>query len=190
MSELIAMLPRENEPLVLTSGYRATLRRITSESRPLIVAAMKRLSLESSRRRFFTPRVQLSDRELDHLTSPDGIRHVAWGVCGRAPDGTAEGLASGRYVRTADDPRVAELALTVIDPFQRMGLGKLLLERLVASAIAGGIERLRGLITPDNAPMLALFRKYMPVVRYTYDGDALIADIPLGAFRVAQPRAA
>jgi GNAT superfamily N-acetyltransferase len=190
MSELTATLPAEDEPLVLPSGYRAKIRRITAESRPLIVAAMARLSLESSRRRFFTPRVRLSERELDFLTSPDGVRHVALGVCGRAPDGTPEGIAAGRFVRTAEDPRVAEIALTVIDPFQGMGIAKVLLARLVAVAIAGGIDRLRGLIVPDNAPMLALFRKYVPSVRYTYDGEILTADIPLAGFRIALPQAA
>lgn len=190
MAELTPALPRENEALVLPSGYRATLRRITAESRPLIVAAMSRLSLESSRRRFFTPRVRLSEQELDYLTSPDGFNHVALGVCGRAADGTAEGIASGRFVRTKENPRVAEIALTVIDPFHHMGIGKALLARLVACAVVGGVERLRGSIVPDNTPMLALFRKYLPGARYTFDGEVLTADIPLAGFSVALPRAA
>jgi GNAT superfamily N-acetyltransferase len=190
MSVLTPILPREGEPLVLPTGYRTTIRRITAQSRPLIVAAMSRLSLESSRRRFLTPRVQLSDRELDYLTTPDGVRHVALGVCGRAPDGSPEGIAVGRFVRTDDDPRVAEIALTVIDPFQRMGIGKALLARLVAAAIVRGIERLRAYIVPDNAAVLALLRKYAPSVRYAYDGELFTADIPLGDYRVAIPAAA
>jgi len=190
MVMLTPTLPIEGERLVLPNGYRATLRRITRESRPLIAAAMTRLSPESSRRRFFTPRFQLSDKELDYLTSADGVRHVALGVCGRAPDGTLEGIASGRFVRTNEDPRVAEFALTVIDAFQGMGLGKTLLSRLLGAALVRGIDRLRAYVVPDNKPVFGLLRSYTPWVRFSYDGDLFTADIPLEPIRSARQAAA
>lgn len=190
MADLIPVVPTEGEVLVLRDGYRATIRRMTRESRPLIVAAMARLSPESSRRRFFTPRFRLSERELDYLTSPDGVRHVALGVCGRAPDGALEGVAAGRFVRTADDPNVAEFALTVIDPFQSMGLGKALLARLAGAAIVRGVERLRAFVVPDNTPVFGMLRKYTPWVRFAYDGELFTADISLAGLRIALPAAA
>ena len=165
--------------LVLDNGYRATIRPITAASRPLIETAMTRLSPESSRRRFFTPRFRLSERELTHLTSPDGVRHFAVGVCGRNADGTLEGIAAARFVRTDDNPAVAEIALTVIDAFQGKGIGKTLLAHLIAAATARGIDRLRALMTPDNTPVLRLIRCYAPSARFVYDGEILTADIPL-----------
>ena len=56
MESLIALPSRTNDVLTLASGYRAFVSPITPASKPLIAAAMSRLSLESSRRRFFTPR--------------------------------------------------------------------------------------------------------------------------------------
>jgi RimJ/RimL family protein N-acetyltransferase len=178
-------VPRTVETLILPTGYRATISWLTTDAKPLLEAAMLRLSPESSRRRFFTPRFRLSERELAFLTSPDGIRHYALGVCGRADDGKVEGIATARFVRVRDEPSTAEIAITVIDPFQRMGIGKALLVRLARGAALRGIERLRALILPDNAPAIALISKYAPTVRFTYDGELVRADIPLVRYAVS-----
>jgi RimJ/RimL family protein N-acetyltransferase len=168
----------DRERLVLADGEVVTLQPIGPAAKPLIAAAMARLSPETSRRRFFTPRFRLSDRELAALTDTDGYRHFALGACRRADDGTLEGLAIAHYVRD-DDPRVAEVALTVVDAYQHRGLGKAMLLRLGAAAFAHGIDRLRAIVLPDNDPILALFRKYMPGTRIWHEGDHLAADIPL-----------
>jgi len=168
------------ETLRLANGYIASIGGITPAERPVMEAAMLRLSPESSRRRFFTPRFRLSERELVFLTSPDGVRHYALGVSGRARDGSIEGIATGRFVRVDDEDATAEVAITVIDPFQRMGIGKVLLRRLVAAAIARGIDRFHALILPDNAPVIALLSRHAPLVRFAIDGELLRADIPLG----------
>src|SRR5262245_14769441 len=126
METLIALPSRADDVVTLANGYRAFVRPISPDSKPLIAAAIARLSAQSSRRRFFTPRVRLSERELDALTAVDGVRHYAFGFCGRGRNGEAEGIAAAHLVRVADDPRTAEIALTVIDEFQGMGLGKLM----------------------------------------------------------------
>jgi GNAT superfamily N-acetyltransferase len=167
------------ETLRLANGYIASIGGITPATRPVMEAAMLRLSPESSRRRFLTPRFRLSERELTFFTSPDGIRHYALGVSGRTRDGSIEGIATGRFVRVDDEEATAEIAITVIDPFQRMGIGKVLLRRLVAAAIARGIAKLRALILPDNKPVIALLVKHAPSVKFTVDGELLQADIRL-----------
>jgi hypothetical protein len=47
------------------------------------------------------------------------------------------------------------------------------------------IERLRALILPDNAPVIALLSKYAPTIRLTYDGDLLRADVPLARYALS-----
>jgi GNAT superfamily N-acetyltransferase len=173
------------QSLRLANGYVATINGITAASRPLIEAAMLRLSPESSRRRFFTPRFRLSERELAFLTSPDGVRHYAVGVSGRAADGSVEGIAAARFVRLDEEPATAEIAITVIDPFQRMGIGKTLLKQLVAAAIVRGIARLRALILPDNKSVIALLVKHAPSVKFSIDGELLQADIRLDSHGVS-----
>jgi len=57
--------------------------------------------------------------------------------------------------------------------------------RLVRAAAVRGIERLRALILPDNAAVIALLSKYAPTVRFTYDGELLRAEIPLARYAVS-----
>jgi len=174
-------------PMALANGYRYRFEPITPASKSLIARAVSRLSLESSRRRFFTPRLRLSERELDALTAVDGVHHYAFGICGRDDDGATEGIASAHFVRVQDDPATAEIALTVIDAYQGQGLGKLMLGRLAAAALTRGVQRLRALIVPDNAPVLGLLRKYAPGARFAYDGELYTADIPVAPVTVALP---
>lgn len=190
MENLVTLTSRFDSALVLADGYRAPVTPITPAAKPLIAAAMSRLSLQSSRRRFFTPRLALSERELDALTAVDGVRHYAFGICGRDATGRAEGIASARFVRVPGDSTVAELALTVIDAYQGQGLGRTMLGRLAAAALVRGVARLRALIVPDNAPVLGMLRKYAPSARFTYDGEIYTADIPVAQLTVALPAAA
>lgn len=179
MADLIPIVPIEGESVALADGRLLTLKAITPAAKSVLAAAIRRLSLESSRRRFFTPRRELSDLELDRLTAMDGWNRYAVGLCRKSADGGTEGIGVARYARLADDSRAAEIAITVIDDFQGQGLGKALLARLFAAAMTRGVERLQAVVLPDNTPMLELFRKYAPAARSRHTGDHLTIDIPL-----------
>lgn len=164
---------------VLGDGRAVVLRPVTPASKPLIAAALLRLSPESSRRRFFTPRFRLSDAELDQLTNLDGLDRYAIGATVVRPDGSAEGVGIARYAREADEPRAAEAAVVVIDAYQGLGLGKLLLRRLAAAALARGIDRLRGIVLRDNDPMLGLLSRHAPGLALIRDHDHLQVEVRL-----------
>jgi acetyltransferase len=53
----------------------------------------------------------------------------------------------------------AEFALIVGETWQHQGLGRHLMERLMAVARERGVRRLRGLVLRENDPMLALLEK-------------------------------
>lgn len=55
-----------------------------------------------------------------------------------------------RFVRLPDDPRSAEFAVVIGDPWQGQGLASELLGRLVRAAPAYRIERLRTTMLADN----------------------------------------
>src|SRR4030095_1809346 len=135
--------------LVLPDGGAFLVRPITPASKSLIAAAMRRLSPESIRRRFFAPRRELSALELHRLTALDGWNQYALGVCARTPDGTLEGVGVARFARLDEDRRTAEIAVTVVDAYQGRGSGSALLARLIAVATTRGIRRLRALSLPD-----------------------------------------
>ena len=67
-------------------------------------------------------------------------------------------VAEARYVPTGGD--VAELAVTVLDRYQRSGLGKVMLEALIDQARDASIERLRAVVSLANGAMLRLLAGY------------------------------
>lgn len=124
-----------------------------------ISAAVQRMSPRSRRLRFASPLGNLSDAQLDYLTDFDQEDRIAW--CAFEADAEKEvGVGLARYVRLVDKPGVAEFAVTVVDAYQRRGLGTLLLGRLLGTAREHGIGVLRGYVLPENEAMLRLGRRF------------------------------
>jgi GNAT superfamily N-acetyltransferase len=97
----------------------------------------------------------LNEEQLRYLTEIDYVNHVAWGaVDARQP--RRRGLGVARYIRLEVDPMVAEVAVTVIDDFQRKGLGTLLLVVLAASATANGIKTFFAHVSGGNSALLRM----------------------------------
>jgi hypothetical protein len=78
------------------------------------------LSAQSRRLRFLTPKQALSPAELRYSTDVDHHPHEAVGALNHA-DGRDVGIA--RYIRDADDPQAAEIAVIIIEDRQGQGLG-------------------------------------------------------------------
>ena len=106
MANLIPIVPLERDSLVLADGRLSTLQPITPASKAVLAAAIRRLSPESRRRRFFSPRQDLSDLELERLTAMDGWNRYALGLYTKAADGGAEIIAGPGAL-------IGELALIV-----------------------------------------------------------------------------
>ena len=68
-------------------------------------------------------------------------------------------MGIARYVRDADEPQAAEIAVTIVDDWQGRGLGTELLSRLSDRARQAGIRRFTALVAADNAAMAGLLRK-------------------------------
>lgn len=171
--------------LRLDDGADVTVDPVTPKARPLIERAMAKVSAESSRRRFFAVRRCLSDAELDHLTRMDGWRRFALGATATGPEGV-EGLGVARFARLDDDPRAAEVALIVVDPWQGRGLGRLLLARLALAALERGIDRLTGLVLPENTAMLGLLERLGDDLLVARRGEHLEVEARLDPARIAR----
>lgn len=65
-------------------------------------------------------------------------------------------IGEARYVPTGAE--TAEFALTVLDSYQGLGLGPLLLDGLAEQARYDGLDRLRAVVLLSNTPMLRLLR--------------------------------
>lgn len=116
------------------------------------------LSAQSRWQRFANGKAELSEAQLDYLTDVDGHNRVA--CCAVLPQARPlRGIGIARYVRLADAPTRAEFAVTVVDPFQGQGVGRALIELLVDTAGANGIEILCGNVLSSNTGMLRLCQR-------------------------------
>jgi GNAT superfamily N-acetyltransferase len=130
--------------LELADGSNVWLAPLAPEDRSYLVTGLEEMSLESRFSRFGQGRRRLSEREWDYLTNVDQRRHVAWVA---VVEGRGAGV--GRYILTEDDP-CAEVAVTVLDEYQRRGVGTLLFQALLAVARSDGVEELCFEVLPSN----------------------------------------
>ncbi|MDX1696634.1 MAG: GNAT family N-acetyltransferase [Thiohalobacterales bacterium] len=141
-----------------------------------IRSAWSHLSPRSRYYRFGYVAGELSRLQLDYLVDLDNRDRLAW--CAAIEDGAETiGIGLARYVRLADEPEVAEFAVTVVDEHQHAGLGSLLLARLLDSAARAGLAVLRGYVRRGNKAMIALARKYGGVEHL--EDEWLRIDIPV-----------
>ena len=163
-------------PVVLRDGSTVLIRQVHSADAPLLADGFARLSTRSRQLRFLTPKKELSPAELRYFTDVDHHDHEALGALDDA-DGRGVGIA--RYVRDADDPRAAEIAVTIIDDWQGRGLGTELVAQLSERARSEGIRRFTALVAADNPAMAGLLRKVRAnLVRH--EPGALRYEIMLG----------
>ena len=126
----------------LTGGREICIRPIEPCDAPELKAGFQRLTAVSRYRRFLSGLDHLTAHQLQYLTTVDHADHEAL-VAVDAQSG--DGIGVARYVRDANDPRLAELAIVVTDAWQGRGVGTALLEQLVVRA------RVRGNRAPDRS---------------------------------------
>ncbi len=141
-------------------GERILVRPVRGEDEDLVRRFDERLSERSVYFRFAHP-LPLADRiehdRLARLCFIDYDRQVALLAIGEDAGKEPEIRAIGRLIKEhlSDD---AEFALIVADSFQRQGLGRELLSRLIAVGRAEGVARIIGYVLSDNIAMLDLCR--------------------------------
>lgn len=138
--------------LTLADGTSLLLRPITPADRLHIEQAWAHLSDASRYLRFFSPIKGLSNEQLDYLTDLDQHDHVGWGALHLENEGWA-GIAVGRFIRILDEPQTAEIAITVVDAFQRRGIGGILFALLYLRAIEENVTTLRAYLLQNNQPL-------------------------------------
>ena len=94
---------------------------------------------------------------LDHLTDIDHHDHEAF-IALAPRSGEIVGVA--RCIRSPDAADTAELAVVVVDGWQRRGLGTVLVGELAARAAELGISHFTADILAENTPTLALAHSF------------------------------
>lgn len=150
---LIEQYAREIE---LTDGTPARLRPILPQDKANLQSGLSRMSEDARYRRFMSTMSELPPGMLRQLTEIDYDNHFALGALA-LDHNPPRGIGVARYVRDPDNPHVAEPAVTVVDAYQGLGLGRQLLEQLMVDALDHGITHFRATLLADNKPMKQLF---------------------------------
>ncbi len=118
----------------------------------------------------------LSEAELDYLVDVDHKDHEAIVAIDPA---TGVGLGVARYIRSRDDPELAEVAVTVADDWQGRGLGRALLDRLTYRARREGVRRFSALVQGENRASIRLLEGLGDARRRWETGEVeLVIELP------------
>lgn len=166
----------------LPNEGRVRIRPARVDDLEAIKAGFERLSEESRYLRFFSARPNLGDGLAASLTDIDHTTHFAWAVFdpdrpSEVGDDSGLGVAAARLILD-EDPTSAEAALTVVDEYQGRGIGRFLVELLVATAADVGARVLRFEILRQNRGMIALAAG-MGATGHPIDGDRSVVEYRL-----------
>ena len=158
---------RYREELHLRDGTLVVIRLIRPDDKKLLADGIAQMSPQSRFRRFFAYRDHLTERELVYLTEYDADHHVALGAATTDADGVQHGLGVARFVRLMPpdgpaDGSTAEAAVAIVDDAQGKGLGRVLLDRLIAAARERGIHTFRFDVLAENDAMRGLVERAFP----------------------------
>lgn len=150
------------------------IRPIQPDDKDGLKRGLAMLSNESKRQRFFSSRKDFTEKELSFFTEVDQHNHIAFVALSKKDEGP-QPAGSVRCVRDLlhGRPDFAELAITIVDSFQGMGLGKALLDALADKAVKEGIHYLYGDFHASNIKVQKLLEGYC--VRH---------QLPVGSFHL------
>jgi GNAT superfamily N-acetyltransferase len=142
---------------ILRDRRSVVIRALKPEDRSAMLSAVGRVGAQSLYRRFFGPKREFTESEVDFFVNVDFVKHVA--LVAVVNDSGKDTIVGGaRYIVT--HPGTAELAFAVVDEYQGQGIGTTLLRHLIVIARGSGLAQLVAEVLPENAPMLAMFRKW------------------------------
>jgi len=150
---------------IAANGTPLTMRLARAEDAPQLQVSLGKLSPEARRNRFFAPMPGFSDALVKKMTDVDPAREHVLMVM-RRDDSTGRSLefpvAGGRFVVINDaftgQPTQCEFALVVGDQWQKQGIGRRIMQALIAEASRRGLQQMVGDILTGNRPMLELAR--------------------------------
>jgi acetyltransferase len=139
-------------------GQELTIRPIRPEDEPQHLAFLERLTPEDIRLRVFYSRRTLPRSELARLVQIDYEREMAFVATAVGAGGVEETLGTARAACDPDN-ETAEFGVIVRSDLKGQGLGRLLMEALIAHLRQRGTRRLVGEVLLENRGMRALCQR-------------------------------
>lgn len=164
---------------ILPDGTQLTLRALLAEDIPRQQAFFDELSPQSRRSAFLMAVTALRPTWLARLCDPSDERDVAL-VAEVLEAGSVHQIGLARYAWVSDE-QGAELGVTVLDTWQRRGVGTALLRRLIEHAREQGVARLFSIDRSDNTAMRRLAEHFGATIeRDPKDATQIVAALRLG----------
>jgi acetyltransferase len=137
------------------SGRNITIRPIRPEDEAQHREFLEKLAPEDVRMRVFYSRRSIEHSELARLTQIDYAREMALLAVETDAQGVQQTMGVARSIADPDN-QDAEFAIVVRSDLKGGGLGRLLMDKLIAYQRAQGTQRLLGQVLSENERMLQL----------------------------------
>ncbi|MDD5199821.1 MAG: GNAT family N-acetyltransferase [Terrimicrobiaceae bacterium] len=145
------MNPEPSPHIRLKDGTPALTRPIRPADGAALSRGLRRLSPKGHAYRFLHYRKRFTEAELHYLTHCDFIDHIALILAILDEAGNElDQVGVARCIRAKDDPQLAEVAIVLVDEWQRKGGGTALLMRLARLAWHAGIRQWKAHVLPEN----------------------------------------
>ena len=167
----ISPYPKELEEWVmLKNGKKILLRPIRPEDEPDHRELFKYLSVEDRRTRFFGNIAELPHSEMIRYTQIDYAREMAFVARGMDDSGREVTLAVVRAMTNPENAE-AEFAVTTRSDMKGMGIGTILMDKIIRYCRSRGIVAIIGSALEGNEGMIALAQKMGFSVHKDFDDD-------------------
>ncbi|WP_299310497.1 GNAT family N-acetyltransferase [uncultured Halomonas sp.] len=162
------------EWVTLKNGWEVEVRPIRAEDAPLIANFHRQLSEESIRFRYFHNKSDLTQRDLSMLSHINYDRQMAFIAEHLLEDGSKEMLGVVRVWNDPDNIRT-EFSVIIRDDLQGLGIGSLLMNKMIDYCRSVGTLEMIGKIMVDNHPMRALMKHLGFKQRYNMEEQVVDA---------------
>jgi len=166
------------EWVTLKNGWQVEVRPIRAEDAHLITTFHRQLSEESIRFRYFHNKSNLTQRDLSILSHINYDRQMAFIAEYLGDEGSKEMLGVVRVWNDPDNIRT-EFSVIIRDDLQGLGIGSLLMKKMIDYCTNIGTLEMIGKIMVDNHPMRALMKHLGFKCRYNMEEQVIDAVLRL-----------
>jgi len=164
--EILRHLADPEQSVTLRNGASVRVRAIRPDDEPRLMALCRRLTQRTVYQRFFSVRPLLPE-EAHAFANVDYRQRMA--VVAEVDDGQEPELVGvARY--GPSDEGTADIGLVVVDAWQGLGLGSLLLEEILRAGEQRGIHEFSADVLTDNRRALRLLARHTAITRRTVAG--------------------
>jgi len=142
----------------LANGTLVGVGLVGPEDEKRLLSGFNKLSDRSKLYRFNYGKNELSSKEKDYLLNIDHQNHFALGAVDLNKSYDV-GIGLIRCIRYKNEPEKADVAITIIDEYQNMGIGTFLYEEMLNYASKKNVRILENFVLKENSIMIRVLEK-------------------------------